>query len=63
MLQWGWRGMQLSAEGQGVGRAVAGRRADGADALGWWLQGGGRALVEAILFGPAGKMEGRRGNA
>lgn len=46
-----------AAEGQRVGGAVARRRADGADALGGGLQGGGRPLVEAVLLRPGEKRE------
>lgn len=53
--------VKLGAEGQRVGGAVSGSRADGANPFGGGLHGDGRAFVEAVLFGPAGAASlGRR---
>lgn len=50
MLQ-GWRGwVKLGVEGQRVGRAVSGSRADGANSFCRGLHGYRRTFVETILF-------------
>lgn len=50
VLQRGRSRVDLGGELQRVGGAVSGGGANGADSLGRRLQGGGRTLVEAILF-------------
>lgn len=56
----GWRrGVKLGVEGQWVGRAVSGSRADGANPLGSGLHGYGGTLVEAVLFCPENQIENR----
>lgn len=44
--------VELGAEGERVGGAVAGSGADGADPFGGRLHGHGRTFVEAVLFTP-----------
>ena len=60
MLQGGRGRVKLGAEGQRVGGAVSGSRADGANPFGGGFHGCGGAFMETILFSSAEERACRR---